>query len=270
VQTLVVNAVAGNWSATFAGLPAGAYTARAEQPDSAGNVGVSNTDPFYLSAAARPLVPAGQPAAAFSWYPPTPHAGERVSLVSSSTDPTSPLTAFAWDLAGNGPFQPGAQVLSTSFATAGHHVVRLRVTDAGGASSITSQTIPVTAPAAALMQPFPLVRIVTTHTGSGLKLRVLSILASPGARITITCKGHSCPVRRQSKVATTGKVGLASVSFGRFEKVLSAGTLLEIRVARPGVIGKYTRISIRRSGVASRVDSCLAPDGVKPMPCPTS
>jgi hypothetical protein len=196
------------------------------------------------------------------------HAGERVSLVSSSTDATSPLTAFAWDLAGNGSFQPGAQLLSTSFATAGNHVVRLRVTDASGVSSVAAQTIPVRPPEAALMQPFPLVRIITTRTRSGVRLRLLSILASPGARIIVTCKGHGCPIKKQSKVASTGKVGLASVSFARFEQVLPSGITLEVRVYKPGNVGKYTRLSIRR-GRVRRVDGCLAPDGVQAIACPS-
>jgi hypothetical protein len=268
IQTVPVNATGGAWSTTLAGLAPGAYTARAQQSDEAGNLGVSAPDTFYLTAPAAPAAPAGHPAASFSWYPPVPHAGERVSLVSGSTDATSPLTGFAWDLAGNGPFQPGGQVLSTSFAAPGNHVVRLRVSDASGASSVATETIPVGSPQAALMQPFPLVRIVTTRTGAGIKLRLLSILAAPGARVTITCKGHNCAVRRQSKVAASGKGGLASISFGRFERVLSPGTTLEIRVSKLGEIGKYTTLSIRH-GALKRLDTCLAPNGIKPMPCPS-
>jgi hypothetical protein len=255
--------VGSGWSETFASLPPGTYTARAEQADEAGNVGVSSTDTFHVASA-----PGGSPSASFSWYPPVVHAGERVSLVSSSTDATSPLTAFAWDLAGNGSFQPGAQLLSTSFATAGNHVVRLRVTDASGVSSVAAQTIPVRPPEAALMQPFPLVRIITTRTRSGVRLRLLSILASPGARIIVTCKGHGCPIKKQSKVASARKVGLASVSFARFERVLPSGITLEIRVYKPGNVGKYTRLSIRR-GRVRRVDGCLAPDGVQAIACPS-
>ncbi|HUB35361.1 MAG TPA: Ig-like domain-containing protein [Solirubrobacteraceae bacterium] len=50
LQELRVNAVAGNWSATFAELAPGTYTARAEQLDEAGNVGVSSSDTFTLEA----------------------------------------------------------------------------------------------------------------------------------------------------------------------------------------------------------------------------
>jgi Bacterial Ig-like domain/PKD domain len=256
----------GAWSETFAGLPPGVYTARAEQADEAGNVGVSGPRTFHLVPAGG-TAPAGHPAASFSWYPAAPHVGERVSLVSSSTDATSPLTGFAWDAAGDGTFLQAGQVLSTSFASAGNHVVRLRVTDATGLSNTATETIPVGGPQAALMQPFPLVRIVTTRTSSGVRLRLLSILATRGARIVITCKGQGCPVKKQIKLAAAGKVGLASVSFARFERNLPTGITLEIRVYKAGSVGKYTRLTIR-AGRVKRVDECLAPDGVKPIPCP--
>ena len=170
--------------------------------------------------------------------------------------------------AGSGSFQAAGQTLTTSFASPGNHLVRLRVTDASGASNVAAETIPVGSRALPLMQPFPLVRIVSTRTGRGIRLRLLSILASRGTRITITCKGRSCPIKKQSKVAAAGKVGLASVSFGRFQRTLASGTILEIRISRAGEIGKYTSLSIRR-GALKRVDACLPPTGTRPMPCPS-
>jgi hypothetical protein len=157
-----VNALAGHWSAAFAGLGAGTYTLRASQSDDAGNTGVSATSTVTLTAppaSAAPPTPA--PSASFTWFPAAPHVGEHVSLVSNSSDPGSPLTSYAWDLAGSGPFQAGPQVLSATFSTAGNHVVRLRVADAAGLTSVVSQTIPVAPVAVPLMQPFPVVRIVT-------------------------------------------------------------------------------------------------------------
>jgi len=44
------------------------------------------------------------PLASFVWFPAFPGPGESISLVSTSTDLTSPITAYAWDLADNGPF----------------------------------------------------------------------------------------------------------------------------------------------------------------------
>jgi large repetitive protein len=267
IQSESTTATHGSWSVTFAGLTPGAYTVRATQADEAGNVGTSAPQVFRLLSPPRV---AGNPAASFSWYPASPHAGESVTLVSSSTDATSPLTGFAWDLAGAGPLHQGASVITTAFASAGAHPVRLRVADASGASSTVTETISVGGPVVDLLRPFPLVRIVTTRSGSGLRLRVLSILAAPGARVTITCKGRRCPLRKQSKVASTDKVGLASVSFARFQRTLAVGTTLEIRVYQPGTIGKYTSLSVRRGGVLKRIDKCLAANGTTPMTCPTA
>ena len=111
-----MNSVSGRWAAAFAGLAAGTYTIRALQADDAGNVGVSASATLTLSAPVTSAPPRPAPTASFTWFPPAPHVGERVSLVSNSGDPGSPLTSYGWDLAGNGPFQPGGQVLSTAFA----------------------------------------------------------------------------------------------------------------------------------------------------------
>jgi len=43
-----------------------------------------------------------------------------------------------------------------------------------------------------------------------------------------------------------------------------------VRVYKPGQVGKYTRLSIRRGGRPKRDDKCLAPEGVKPIVCPRS
>ena len=270
LQSVAVNAAGGAWSATLAGLSAGSYIVRAEQSDAAGNVGVSNASTFVVTAGAPAATVVQAPAASFTWFPAAPHIGEPVSLVSSSTDASSPITAFAWDRAGSGAFTAGGQAISTSFSTTGNHLVRLRVTDANGLSSVASQTIVVTPLPLRLMQPFPTVRIVTTRLASRIKLTLLAVQAPAGARITVTCGGHGCPSRFQSKVAESGKRGAAAVEFRRFERSLRVGMILWIRVSKPGEIGKYTRFSILSGRLSSRFDTCLGPAGVKPMTCPSS
>ena len=271
LQSILVNPVEGTWSATFAGLSPGSYITRAEQPDDAGNIGVSASSTFTLTGSSLATPPApGPPEASFSVSPTAPHAGETVSLLSSSTDAASPITAFAWDPAGNGAFTPGGPVVSTSFSTPGRHLVQLRVTDANGLSSVASEAIEVSAPVPELMQPFPIVQISATRGASGVKLKLLSVQAPAGARITVACTGHGCPIKSQSRVAAAGKVGAAPVAFRRFERSLRAGVILEIRVSKPGEIGKYTRFAVRRGRLPLRVDTCLAPTGVKPMACPSS
>src|SRR5262249_19366577 len=158
------------------------YTLRAEQSDDVGNQGVSQAITFTVgqsAAAAAPVHTASAPVASFSWFPSDPHPGDRVSLASSSTDATSPITSLAWDLTGKGGFVPGAQTVSTSFSTPGNHLVRLRVTDASGLSGVAAETIAVTARPLIVMKPFPIVRIAGSATRSGVSLRLLSVQA-PG------------------------------------------------------------------------------------------
>jgi hypothetical protein len=272
-QIRKVTATMGSWSETFAGLRQGSYSLRAEQSDDVGNQGVSQTVSFTVgqpAVAAAPVHAASAPVASFSWFPSNPHPGERVSLASSSTDATSPITSLAWDLTGKGGFLAGAQTMSTSFATPGNHLVRLLVTDAGGLSSVAAATIAVTPRPVIIMQPFPIVRIAGSATRSGVNLRLLSVLAPARARITVSCKGRGCPVKSQSRVAAVGRGGSTPIEFRRFERPLLAGVTLEIRVSRPGEVGKYTSFAIRRGKLPVRRDFCLDPAGVRPMRCPPS
>lgn len=260
----------GGWSGAFGGLSAGTYTARAVQSDWAGNVGMSTPATFTVTTGAAPG--AAPPLASFRWFPAAPRTGENVSLVSSSTDPTSPITAFAWALTGTGPFQAGRPLLTTSFSTPGGHVVRLRVTDGNGLSSVATQTIPVTSVPLMLMQPFPIVRIAGSETSSGVRLSLLSAQAPAGARVTVSCRGRGCPAKSESRVVASSKrrAGAFVVRFRRFERALRGGIVLEIRISKPGQIGKYTRFAIRRGRLPARRDTCLGPAGGKPLVCPSS
>ena len=233
VQSIELNASSGQWSTTFGGLGGGTYTVRAQQRDEAGNTGFSSPSTFTVTrpaAVSSPQQPTSLPVASFAWFPANPRVGESVSLVSSSTDSASAITAFTWDLAGTGAFAPGGPGISTTFSTPGSHLVQLRVTDANGQTSVASNLIPVSPLVLPLMQPFPVVRITSTGTRFGIRLTQLSIFASPGSRITIQCKGRACPVKAQSHIASVGKKRTAFVDFRRFERSLPAGVVLEIRV----------------------------------------
>jgi uncharacterized protein (DUF2141 family) len=277
-HTVEANAVNGSWSTTFAGLAEGTYTVRAEQRDRAGNHSLSAARAFSVISApetktvASPTPPA-PPTASFTWVPSTPHTGERVSLISSSTDASEPISSFAWDLAGNGPFAASGPVLNTSFSSPGGHVVRLRVTGADGSASIATQTIQVSPPALILMQPFPIVRIVGSETSFGVNISLLTVLAPLAARVTVTCRGVGCRTKFESHIASAGsKSANASsvlLSFPHFDRALRAGVVLEIRVSKPGEIGKYTRFRIRRHRVPARLDSCLGPIEPNPIACPS-
>jgi Bacterial Ig-like domain len=271
LEALTVQASNGAWSGTFGGLAPGAYTAQAVQRDTAGNVGASQ--PVTFTVTTPPALSASPPVASFRWFPSAPSVGETVSLVSTSTDISSPITQFAWALGSNAQFKAGERVLRTSFSSRGPHPVRLHVSDANGLSSVVTETIQVSAAPLALMQPFPIVRIAGNETASGVKISLLTVQAPLAARVTVACKGRRCKTGSESRVARSSrrKRGATTVllAFRRFERSLPAGVSLEIRVSKRGEIGKYTRFAIRRHGLPSRTDACLRSTSPKPIACPS-
>jgi PKD repeat protein len=213
------------------------------------------------------------PVASFKWIPSAPHTGEPVTLVSTSTDASSPITGFAWALGGNGLFTQGESALATSFSTPGAHVVALRVTAASGLSGSVAETIAVTSPPPTLMRPFPVVRIVGFDTSSGAQIRLLTMLAPVGATVRVTCRGAGCSTRSQHLVvASRGKrkTGTMLVTFHRFERWLGAGAVLDVWVFKQGQIGSFTRFRIRSGRLPSRTDMCLNPAGTTPIACPSA
>jgi Glycine rich protein len=115
-----------------------------------------------------------------------------------------------------------------------------------------------------LMSPFPVVRIAGRVTTLGARIGLLSVRAPFNATIRVRCRGRGCP-RRQAKRAR----GInRAVRFRRFERSLRIGTVLEVRVSRARVIGKFTRFRIRRGRSPSRRDMCLRPGASRGSPCP--
>jgi hypothetical protein len=271
MEAIAVQASGGRWSATFGGLSPGTYTVQAEQGDDVGNIGYSEAVTFTVPTETEQSTPVA-PSASFKWIPGTPLTGESVTLISTSTDASSPIASYAWAPSGNGVFAPGEAALTTSFATPGAHVVQLRVTDAAGQSSTVAETIPVSAAPVPLMQPFPVVRMAGSYNATGAKITALSVLAPVGAKVVITCRGPHCPTKSLAFLATAGvknKSGTVLITFRRFERSLRGGVILSIWVSKPGEIGKFTRFTIRRGKSPSRVDECLNPAGTTPIVCPS-
>lgn len=268
LETIVVARSGSSWSAPLGGLSPGTYTAQAEQGDDVGNVGLSAPSTFTVAEPAGPP----PPSASFSWFPADPHVGEPVQLASTSSDPTSAIVGYAWDLAGAGQLTPGGQTIDTTFTTPGEHAVALMVTDALGASSTVTESVPVSAQPLTLMQPFPIVRIAGSEGAKRVTIKLLTVQAPAGADITITCRGRGCPTKRLSAVEPTRRgagAGAVLLAIRRFERQLPAGVVLEIRVGKAGEIGKYTKFVTRPGRLPVRTDSCLAPDG-SPMECPAT
>ena len=247
-------------------------TFKVETAASSPPTGVTEPPSSVTPPASSVTPPASPPVASFSWFPSVPEPGQSISLVSTSTDIASPINAFAWAPTGGGVFHPGGPLLTTSFSTPGAHVVQLRVTDANGKSSVATQTIQVVSASAVLMQPFPIVRFAGSETSAGVHLRLLTVQAPVGARVTVSCRGRGCPAKSEGQIALSRKrnAGTVVVQFRRFERALRAGVVLEIRISKPGEIGKFTRFAVRRGKLPERVDMCLDAAGVSPLACPSS
>jgi hypothetical protein len=126
-----------------------------------------------------------------------------------------------------------------------------------------SGTTPVFAPSAALMRPFPRVRIKGYVTSTGAVLQLVTVRGPARTRIALACRGRTCPFHRRTRR------GGPRVRLRSLERSFVAGTRLTIRVTKPALIGKYTRIVIRAKQVPFRRDRCLLPGSPRPVPCPT-
>jgi hypothetical protein len=215
---------------------------------------------------------ASRPHASFVWYPASPQTGERILLVSTSTDVTSAIVGYAWDVADDGPFgafRAGGPAARASFPTPADHVVRLRVTAADGVSSVVGETIRMASSAPGVLKPFPNVRMTGRVLQTGVSLRFLGVRAPARSRIRVSCEGR-CPARLARKTATSRHGHLVWARFGVFERLLPPGVTLRIEVSKAHEIGSYTRFTVRRRKLPVRADACLSPVTLRPIVCPTA
>jgi hypothetical protein len=89
----------------------------------------------------------------------------------------------------------------------------------------------------------------------------LTVKAPKGVRITLTCRGPSCPLREVAQATALFHVQ-------QFERELIAGTRLTITVTKPGYITKVTTITIRRGKAPARSDRCRLPGDRRLIKCP--
>jgi PKD repeat protein len=243
------------------------------------------------------------PLADFTFDPARPVAGQPVQLTSTAVDPDGTLGSQTWDLDNDGAFDDatGARPVWTP-AAAGAFTVRLRVVDDKNAATVATKTIavdppsdpgtplppetappqsfdvsapieapPVAAPVAPLrwLDPFPTIRMRGRTTRRGAQLTLLTVHAPDGALAEVRCVGRHCPTKLQRRTVNARKGHrTATVHLSRFERFLPAGVELQIGVTEQGMVGKYTRIKVRRLALPVRVDRCLLPGSAKPAACP--
>jgi YD repeat-containing protein len=134
----------------------GDYTVRLRVHDCLGGI-----DEAELRLAVSAPSPSDRaPTARFTASPAEPFVGQAVRLDGSgSSDPNGRIVAYDWDVDGNGTFErPGTGPdIETSFATAGEHVVGLRVTDDEGLVNVVhgSVRVRINSPPQAFFDVFP-------------------------------------------------------------------------------------------------------------------
>ena len=133
-----------------------------------------------------------------------------------------------------------------------------------GSSGASAPPAPVTSQARPrLLDPFPVVRVRGVLTRGGARVTLLTVRGPRDVRIFVRCRRGNCPRRQLAVAATMTRLRV-------FERALRAGTRLEIKVVRPGWIGKWTVITIRRGAAPRRRDRCLYPGGLRPVRCPAA
>lgn len=231
-----------------------------------------------------PPPPNRAPVAGFSFRPAAPSVGEAVIFTSSASDPDGRVSEQLWDLDGDGQFDDaGGPMAQAAFSTPGTHIVSLEVTDDDGASTVSFQSVTV-APAVGnpavggsppsgtrarrprLLDPFPIVRIRGRVFRTVVEIDLLTVRAPRGAQVEARCSGTACPFR---VTAARTQAGRRIVRFRKLERRLPPGTVIRISITKPGRIGKYVRIRIRRGEPPARSDRCLSAVGSRPIACPT-
>jgi hypothetical protein len=100
---------------------------------------------------------------------------------------------------------------------------------------------------------------------------MLTVQAPADAVGELRCRGGSCARRREVRQAHPSSRPPNLIKFRSVRnRRLRAGSVLEVFVTKPGVIGKYTRFRIRRGRAPARVDRCLMPDSSAPIECPAT
>jgi len=87
-----------------------------------------------------------------------------------------------------------------------------------------------------------------------------------GAKVTLSCSGTSCPFNsRTFRISSDAKTLALTDMF--LDQTLKPGTVLEIRVTKPGWIGKMFTYEVLAAGQSKSTTQCLTADGSKTMVC---
>jgi hypothetical protein len=121
---------------------------------------------------------------------------------------------------------------------------------------------------------FPVVRIAGSYTTRGVRLRLFTVTAPAGVRITGALPGARLSVSPERSVRgariwhAPGRGGSRYVRIRGFSRrLLKPDVRVQVFVAHKDRIGKYTSFKIRRRHAPLRADRCLRPGGTSVISC---
>ena len=87
-----------------------------------------------------------------------------------------------------------------------------------------------------------------------------------GSKVKLSCTGADCPFRAK-EFAIKNDVGTLALTDMFTDSNLKPGMVLELRVTKPGWIGKSFQYEIRAAGDPKVTKQCVSEDGSKTMVC---
>lgn len=102
----------------------------------------------------------------------------------------------------------------------------------------------------------PLVSLQGSVTRGGtVRVNRFVIRAQRGSIVSVTCSGKHCPVKSLRRTMLT-----QSLQLTKLEGKLRPSLTLELRIGRPGQLGKFVSYKVRRDISPVRFDACTDPD----------
>ena len=88
-----------------------------------------------------------------------------------------------------------------------------------------------------------------------------------GDRVRIKCKGKGCAFKTKTRVGRKGKSKLQLEKLFK-RRILKRGATIEIRITRPGYVGKVATLKVTKKLKMPITSKCLLPGKSKPSRCP--
>jgi hypothetical protein len=129
----------------------------------------------------------------------------------------------------------------------------------------TTPAPPATPP---YLSPLPTVRFVGSFSRKGARIKMLSVIAPRGSKVTARCSGgrrRGCPYKKRTATSPKSK----KVRFKSLQRSFKPSAVIRIFVTRGNTVGKYTSFRVRSNRAPARKDACLLPgDPTEPTSCP--